>query len=143
MNREDWALLVIAAARRGPMSPVQLQKSLFLLGQELSAAVGQPYYNFAPHNYGPFDRSVYADAELLRTRGLVAVEIAPSQRWAEYRATTDGVQRADDLAQNLSPEVNDYIQKVVNWCQSLTFQELVRAIYGKYPAFRANSVFRG
>lgn len=143
MEREDWALLAIAAARRGPLSPVQLQKSVFLIGQELSEIVGKACYRFAPYNYGPFDRNVYLDAELLRARGLVAIEIAPGQRWAEYRATPEGIQRAEDLGRQLPANVYEYIQQVVDWSQNLTFQQLVRAIYGKFPEFRANSVFRG
>jgi len=35
-----------------------------------------------------------------------------------------------------------YLREVVPWAQSLSFNELVRAIYEAYPEPRANSVFR-
>jgi predicted phage gp36 major capsid-like protein len=37
----------------------------------------------------------------------------------------------------------DYLGNVVDWVSSMTFPQLVRAIYAKYPAFKANSVFAG
>ena len=36
-----------------------------------------------------------------------------------------------------------YLEKVVDWVSSLSFPELVRAIYAKYPQYKANSVFTG
>ena len=34
MDRKDWTLLAIAAAKGEPLDPAQLQKSLFVLGPE-------------------------------------------------------------------------------------------------------------
>jgi hypothetical protein len=36
-----------------------------------------------------------------------------------------------------------YLVRVVDWVCSMSFPQLVRAIYAKYPAFKANSVFTG
>ena len=36
-----------------------------------------------------------------------------------------------------------YIRAVVQWSQSLSFSNLLRAIYAHYPAYRVNSVFQG
>jgi hypothetical protein len=36
-----------------------------------------------------------------------------------------------------------FLAKVVDWVASLSFPQLVRAIYEKYPRFKANSVFTG
>jgi len=143
MERKDWALLAIAAARGDALTPVQLQKSLFLLGQEFPTVVGGGYYKFAPYNYGPFDRDVYVDAEVLATEGLVALQNSPGQTWVEYRATQEGLGKAEQLRRPLDANVAQYITDVVAWTRGLSFQSLVRAIYAKYPHFRENSVFRG
>lgn len=142
MNREEWALLVIAAADGAPVTPVQLQKSLFLIGREFPEAVGPSFYRFVPHNYGPFDSDVYADADLLAKRGLVAIQCPPGQGWAEYSCTRAGMDRSAELRAGLDANLVDYIQQVVSWTRKQTFTGLVRAIYAKYPEFRANSVFR-
>ena len=56
LDRKDWALLAIANAGHGvSLSPVQLQKSLFLLGRELGSKVGANFYDFQPYTT---DRSI-------------------------------------------------------------------------------------
>jgi len=42
----------------------------------------------------------------------------------------------------LSDEVRKYLDDVVEWTRSLSFTELVKAIYQDYPDMKANSVFR-
>ena len=48
MTRQDWLLLVLAAAGGKPLSPLQLQKSLFLVGHDLAKLVGAGFYTFRP-----------------------------------------------------------------------------------------------
>src|SRR5947209_2707195 len=70
MNRKDWTLLAICSANGNGLSPVQLQKALFLLSREMPNAVGN-FYHFTAYHYGPFDRAVYDDAERLAADGMV------------------------------------------------------------------------
>ena len=63
MTRHDWLLLVLAAAEGDTLSPLQLQKSLFLVGHGLAGLVSTDFYDFQPHAYGPFAAAVYHDAE--------------------------------------------------------------------------------
>ena len=142
MNREHWTLLALSAAGGAALSPVQLQKSLFLLGRELSDAVGENYYVFQPYNFGPFDADVYHDAEKLAAQGLVAIHREPWRSWVEYQATPAGLKYARKIQTEVAPEAFAYLRKTVAWAQSLSFQALVRSIYQRYPEFRANSVFQ-
>lgn len=144
MDRKDWALLVVAAADGGPISPVQLQKALFLITQNLQPAqrkTSSGFYKFTPYDYGPFDGAAYRDAEALERDGLVEITAPPHQH-REYCATQAGLDRAEQLRRDLSPNVVEYLDKVVAWVRSLSFTDLVRAIYRVYPEMRANSVFR-
>lgn len=143
MRREDWTLLVIAAAKKRGLSPVQLQKSLFLLGQRLDNSIlGNDFYTFEPYNYGPFDVTVYQDAERLATDGLVVISRTPERRWALYQSTEDGSEAAERLRRNVPDFWLRYADRLVAWVQHLSFRDLVRAIYAEYPEYRANSVFR-
>ena len=55
MDDRDFLLLVVASGKDKALTPVQLQKSLFLLGKtDLAEAVDSPY-DFEPYHYGPFD----------------------------------------------------------------------------------------
>jgi hypothetical protein len=135
-------MLAIGYARGSGLSPVQLQKTLFLLGKELPNETGQDFYNFIPHNYGPFDRAVYSDADLLAGFGLVSKNDSGRGFW-EYSPTREGLTYAEKLRNTAPGKAVAYLEKIVPWAQRLSFSALVRAIYARYPEYKANSVFQG
>lgn len=141
MERKDWTLLVISAAGSSGLSPVQLQKCLFLLGKNIPHEVGEGFYTFVPYNYGPFDSAVYSDAQLLINEGLVALVQVAGKTWAYYVITPEGNERAEKASLQVESKTLDYITSVVRWTQQLSFAQLVTAIYQAYPEYQANSVF--
>ena len=142
MERADWNLLVLAAAKGQPLSPVQFQKSLFLLSRRLpSDVLGEPLYNFEPYNYGPFDAMVYTDAVRLSLVGLASVQ-ASTRGWTEYSATPEGIAKADELVSQLPPDVVSYVERAVGWDTAQPFASLVQAVYRAYPEMKANSIFQ-
>jgi hypothetical protein len=141
MDRKDWTLLVINAADGKGLSPVQLQKCLFLLGQKLPTQVDDSFYHFIAHNYGPFDSSIYLDAKLLADEGLVNISQTTGTRFPIYTITSEGSEVARELEGRMPPHVTEYIKRLVIWSQSLSFEQLIRAIYKNYPEFSVNSVF--
>jgi uncharacterized protein len=144
LRRSDWTLLAIAAAAGEPLTPVQLQKVLFLLGAQKPQSVGQPFYVFHPYNYGPFSADVYRDADALEQEGLVRIDRSePGRSWSVYAATREGLIRATDLIAGLPADLTTYLERLVAWARSLTFQQLVSAVYSAYPEQRANSIFVG
>lgn len=143
MNRQDWTLLTIAAAKDKGLSPVQLQKSLFLLQQKFRKQVGPHFYNFVPYNYGPFDQSIYSDAERLAEAGLITIERRAGRSWPEYRISSAGSLEAQQLTIDGPAEPTSYLHKLVAWVHSLSFQQLVGTIYRLYPKYKQNSVFNG
>ena len=146
LRREDWCLLVLGAADGAPLQPVQLQKSLFLIGENVKPAangLSAGFYAFEPYDYGPFDSDVYADADELVSEGLAIVATRPGRSYREYAATPLGVKRAAVIAARLPSEARDYVRRVVDWARTRSFSEIVRAIYENYPEQRARSVFNG
>lgn len=139
MNRKDWNLLVIAGAEGQPLTPVQLQKCLFILGKE--AEIEENYYYFIPYNYGPFCGEIYDDARELAEEGLVLIRPVPGQSWSEYSITPEGTMEARRIRSDLPKEIADFINLLVSWAHGLSFQDLVRAVYDKYPEYKKNSVF--
>jgi hypothetical protein len=143
LRRRDWTLLTLAAGRGAALTPVQLQKVLFVLGREVPEAVGRDYYEFRPYNYGPFSSKVYDDLDALTRLGFVAVS-GPfrGQSWATYAATLEGIAASEDARAGLPEATGRYIDSLVKWARSLSFQQLVSAIYRMYPEQRANSIFK-
>lgn len=142
MERRDWTLLAISFNEGQPMSPVQLQKTLFLLGRECPKEVGSDFYSFTPYNYGPFDAAIYRDASSLAEQGLIHVERATWRSWSEYAITPDGMVRATLVAAEAPPRATEFLKAAVDWARPLSFQALVSSIYRRYPEQRANSVFQ-
>ncbi len=140
MKRTDLLLKIITAANGKRLTPVQLQKVAFLLGEEFREAMPENYYSFRKYDYGPFSAEVYADAEKLERNGLIAISINSRGGWREYSTTVDGIEADLDCV----PEaVASFIKETVHWAMQLSFQQLVREVYKRFPQYRENSVFNG
>jgi len=142
MARANWPLLALAKSPDRCLTPVQVQKTLFLLGKREGTAVGSHYYKFVPYSYGPFSTDVYRDLDALVFHGFVEAVPAESQRWAEYRITKSGLAAAKKAESATPKKAKEYLERVAPWARSLTFSQLVRAVYEAYPEYRANSVFK-
>jgi hypothetical protein len=140
MERRDWTLLVIAAAGGEALSPVQLQKAVFIIGQEL--AVGKNFYKFRAYDYGPFDAMVYSDAEELGKSDLITITFS-ERGYRLYSVTPKGLIAARKLLKTLPGYASDYVTRIVTWVRSTSFEDLIKAVYKKYPKYAVNSVFKG
>jgi len=142
MKRKDWLLLAVAAAGDNGLDPVQLQKSLFLLGEKRLKALGVEFYDFEPHNYGPFSKDIYADATDLVRDGCLTKEKQPDYSWSVFKITREGQKAATKLRTEAPAEPVGYLERAVEWVRSLSFYDLVRSVYKHFPDYRANSIFR-
>jgi hypothetical protein len=140
-NRDEWLLLALARLEGKAMTPIQIQKTMFLLSEGAGANVGRRFYRFRPHNYGPFDANIYHDLEQLIARQEVATDQDPSRRWSTYAITALGMRRAATIRRAADEKTVGYMEKLVDWVTSLSFRDLLRAIYSKYPAYKVNSIF--
>lgn len=142
LKNRDIMLLVIAAAGDTGLTPVQIMKSLFIISQSGLSDLPSNFYPFFAYNYGPFHPDVYRDVEALVNEGLVLEIREAGRNWSKYAIAPAGLRHAPNLKRQIAGEFFDYINAVVNWVKSLTFTQLLRAIYAKYPEMRENSVFQ-
>jgi uncharacterized protein YwgA len=143
LSREQVALVLLSMAEGKTFTPVQIQKALFLADDKAAGAFRpDSRYHFEPYDYGPFDWQVYADVESLERQGLAVINQQPGSRWRTYRASAAGVAEGNRLAGALSEEQNSILRKIADLVRSLSFNELVSAIYKAYPRMQARSVFR-
>lgn len=141
MNRRDVVLAALAAAgENATFTPVQVQKLLFLIDREASQSVGGPHFRFVAYDYGPFDRVVYDELEALRGVGLV--NVTEQSRYRIFVLSQEGYSRGQQVFASLAPSIQTFVQQAAQWVRSLSFRQLVAAIYAKYPDMRVNSVFR-
>ena len=143
-NKRDWVLLALALANGSPLSPVQIQKTIFLFGKLLSKeALPESFYEFSADNYGPFCGEIYDDVRQLAAEGLVSIGKPSYGNYFLYAATQEGIKQGMAFAKTLPSSVVDHARRIVVWVQAQTFRSLVAAIYQAYPEYRANSIFKG
>ena len=141
MRRSDYALAVLSAAgEQASFSPVQVQKLFFILDREIPNLVGGPYFAFEPYDFGPFDKDVYREIEILELDDRVEQSGGGSYR--RYSLTTAGLTEGRTLLAGLQAPVRDYIAEIAAWVRSLSFSQLVSAIYRDYPEMKEKSIFQ-
>ncbi len=140
MNQKELILAGLAPAKGASHSPVQVQKLFFLIDRNIPEEIEGPLFNFHPYNYGPFDKTVYDVLLDLTFEGLV--DIIPQDLLICYKLTLKGQEEGENLLSDLPKSANKFIEQVSEFVRSLSFTQLVSAIYKAYPEMRANSVFQ-
>ena len=143
LKQTEIVLAALAASKGAAHSPVQIQKLLFLLDKRLAAELGGPHFNFVPHNYGPFDRTIYDLLEELAKQGMVEIVKNSALRWRNYRLSPEGQEAGERILDQLDSHVRDYITKLSAFVRKLSFADLVSTVYAAYPEMKVNSVFQG
>ena len=141
--RQDWLLLALSKSPGGMMSPVQIQKTLFLFGQEVGGMLGTAFYSFEPYDYGPFDATIYDDLRWMMKEGHVREVWCPDRRRKNYLITKRGREAAVEFDRNTDARLTEFLARIVEWVKGRSFSDLLRSVYAAYPEFAVNSVFRG
>lgn len=142
MDRSSWPLLALVSARGHRLTPIQMQKALFIFGEQFFSSLGEAYYHFEPYHYGPYDGAINADIARLKDAGLLVVVESMAHRGRDYELTATGETKAEILLARLPQAQRAQLKRLVDWVQSLSFRELIAAIYKKYPHMAGKSVFR-
>lgn len=144
MSKGDLVLALLASAAGRAYSPAQLQKTAFLVTRNLPHIMDSgDTFDFQPYDYGPFDKSVYLQADVLKALGQAEIAPSGSGRWVTYAATEQGLAKGQELLGRLPEDAREYVHNVSRWALSQSFTTLVKSIYEQYPEMRQNSIFRG
>lgn len=138
MKSADWLLLTINDAKETGLTPVQLQKSLFLISKPLNL---KKFYDFIPYSYGPFDSKIYLDAETLADQGLLSINYN-GLSYPHYQVSPTGAKKASDIKKKMNKNEVDFVQKTIDFVKSLSFKELLKTVYESYPEYAVNSIFK-
>ena len=142
MNKDKFMLAAMSPAGTDFFTPVQVQKMFFLLDRNIFDEDEEGYFDFVPYDYGPFDVDVYIELEELEDEGLVEIQdLYPTLSPKRYRLTDEGLRAGEELIKEFEDYIQKYIRNVVEFVRSLSFAELVAAIYKAYPEMAENSTF--
>ena len=140
MKTDDLILAAMTPGGGHRYTPVQIQKLLFLIERQIPDQVGGPHFHFEPYHYGPFDRGVYHQLDLLAARSLVTIDQSFSPR--TFALTADGTACGSAALGTLPASTRDFIVRTSSFVRTQTFSSLVSAIYKAFPDMRENSVFQ-
>lgn len=140
-EKRDWLLAALSESPNGRLSPVQIQKSMFLFKEGAQSHFDQnQFYKFAPYQFGPFSPDIYYDLEALERRGLVRIERDDGGKRRAYVITQQGQEFASKM-RGEHRRAYGYLGNLTRWVTRKSFTELLRYIYRRWPEYQANSIF--
>ncbi len=137
VSNSEILLAIIAAADGKELSRVHLQKVAFLLSEEFKGRLSADFYKFDKYDYGPFCIDIYHDTEVLHYWGRIHINPGAERRHDSYSIA----EPFDIAGLPIDDDIKTYIKDTVAWVAGMSFGQLVRAIYLRYPEFLERSVF--
>ncbi len=143
MTKEEVLLACLGISSGASHDPVHIQKIIFIFQERAKEIFDQKPFAFKPYDYGPFDPEIYFILDELINNGLVSIVGLPFERHRLYKLTEEGQKKANSVLKNLSQENKEFLDNLSKWARSLSFAQLVGAIYQEFPEMKINSIFRG
>jgi uncharacterized protein len=139
-KRQQW-LTVFLASPGGQYytDQIRIMKGMFLLSQEGPGEL-RKLYDFTPYHYGPFNTSVYHDLDALEADGLVRHDLVAGGSNRRRYAVTDKGRQAVSAMVGLGRRELEAVQSVKRHVTSLSFLDLLKDVYQRYPDYAVNSV---
>jgi len=128
LRRQRTILSVLAAADNG-VSATQLQKYVFLLGNETFLGRDPTFYEFVPYRFGAFSFAAQREIEALAKYGYI--ESATSS------LAITALGRAE--AKKVDTDTARAVLVVVSKYGKATLQALLKDVYARYPWYAVNS----
>jgi uncharacterized protein (DUF488 family) len=109
----------------------QLMKWLFLLRHEAPETVGESFYEFVPHKYGPFSFQVYREISALESAGFLKADelVIPAKRRREARAEV----------RKLPTRTATGIDRILRKYGKRSLDKLLDDVYERYPWYASRS----
>ena len=130
--REGWLILAIASAADAGLSPLQLQRSLFLLRQKRVEQALPDFYEFESHESGPLSRDLNRDLDALVAAEYVVKTWRPECSWSVLRLSDAGQAWATAVRRKANKETLGRLEDAVAWVKEQGYLDLVH----KTPTIR-------
>lgn len=124
-TRRGWLLSAVSVAGQSGLSPVQLQRTLFLVCQKREELVGPDFYEFESNGSAPVSLALYADIDALVTAEYIVKEWVPESSCSTIRLSDTGRARAADFRRKMKKEALGGLEDAVAWVKEQSYQEMV------------------
>ena len=140
MERRDLILLAAAAITTQPLTPQQLQYTMFLITMPNVKGLPDKLYTFKAYDHGPHNsEEIHKDVETLANQGLI-FKVRHPEGWDNIAPSPKGMEETKSLTAELPPPTVGYISDVVQWAQENSFSQNLYAICKAFPGYAVNSV---
>jgi len=121
------------------IDPVRIMKGVFLICKEIEEFKNS--YMFEPYLYGPCSFEIYSDLRQLMAKGIVQEHAQEIHYWSLYSLTNTGEEIAQQIVRKISKELLTKISDIKQTITRLSFIDLLKFIYRKYPDYAKKSIF--
>jgi len=142
MNKTDWLLvyLLLPSSNNNDYNdPIRITKGLFLFKMEFKEEI-HPFYGFVPYLNGPCSLEIYKDLRKFIRMGLAYKCSWPTPTWEYYRLLKKGEIKASQIINEASPKLLKELEEIKMEVTSLSFLDLLKKIYTKYPKYTKKSI---
>ncbi len=129
----------------GAIDRIRIMKGLFVFAQEIEDKdwiQREALYEFEPYNFGPCSFDIYSDLDILNSFGYIHETSLPNEETKYYRCSVAGHAQAQMLAKNFDEKAISYLKSLKEFFSRLPFEEVLKKVYKKYPAYATKSVFQ-
>ena len=117
---------------------MQIQKALFVLGQEYPDILGD-FYEFSAHDYGPYSAELRSDLGELVDEGLIIRLTQRDGTLADWEIGQGGMDLVIKLLQTTDPRIAMFLAAITHWAVTVSRARLLHEIFQRYPKFRGRS----
>ncbi|MDP3741751.1 MAG: DUF488 family protein [Candidatus Micrarchaeota archaeon] len=127
-NRQKVLLYLILQLKKlgKPLSKTYLDKLLFLLKKETNIAELVKFYNFYPHNFGPFSNQFYFDLGDLQSRAYLDKDLELQKSESEIEGL-------------LNPREKSLVEEIARKYAGHSTEGITGYVYSTYPAYAERS----
>ena len=130
MLRRQRTVLRLLSTADGAVSATQLQKFIFLLGQETFIGRDHTFYEFLPYKFGPYSFAAQREIEAMGAYGYIAAigtsSLSVTESGRREAAAVDG-----DTVRAVS--------RIVSLYGKVELMQLMKDVYARYPWYAVNS----
>lgn len=124
--RRGWLLLVLSMSGKGGLSPVQLQRSLFLVAQKREEQVGSGFYEFEEAGGSALmSPLLYEDIDALVAAAHIEKEWMPELSASMFRLSDTGWAWSEDLRRKVKKNALAGLEDAVAWVKEQSYLELM------------------
>lgn len=139
IKNEELLILYLYLGNKKLIDPLRIMKGIFLICKKIKEF--KDVYTFEPYLYGPCSLEIYSDLRKLLQKGEIREYTQKIHYWSLYSLTPSGEEIAKQILKQIPKDLLNRIFEIKHTVMKLSFKELLKFVYKKYPEYAKKSIF--